>query len=132
MNEAILAILFGIATVYGGAVDDGRFNGEPLFCDRGDGLYFAPETPPWVALDVLLYQGWAECGDEILLYVDGRGYRFKAFDAGPLHRYYVEEHKDLPILVDVPAPLSPFDGLSSPVTVINVSTLREILTEIAM
>ncbi len=37
--------------------------------------------------------------------------------------YYVADHPDLPIVADIPGGLAPFQGLSSPVHVLNLSAL---------
>ena len=115
-------ILFGIATIYAGI-----YVGEPLYCDCNGTLFYAPETEPWIALDVLLYQdGWARCGDDILLITGGGKRRvYKAYDAGPLYKYHIKDHPGLPIIGDIPAFLSPFEGLSSKVILINLTRVRE-------
>jgi hypothetical protein len=143
-----LFILVGIATIYAAP-----YVGRPLYCDRGgwvhpDGtllytLHSSKSTPSpaqrgregvgaWVALDVRLFQtGQARCGDHVVLLFPpftggqerGQTLHALALDAGPFAGYYIADYPDLPIIVDVPAHLAPFAGLSSPVRVLNLSAL---------
>lgn len=113
-------ILLGIATWYAGA-----FIGQPLYCDTGVGLIYSTSTPPWVALSVDLYKsGWARCGDRIK--IEGKDWSIVvlALDAGPLHRFYIEDFPDQSILVDIPKHLVPFDTMSSEVKVRNLDSSR--------
>ena len=109
--------LVGVATVY-------AMVGGPLYCDTGQCLVYSEQTEPWVALDVKLYDRWADCGDLLLLEGNGWELSARAWDAGPLHLYHIEDWPELPILVDVPAHLAPFAGLSAQVKVTNVSRSR--------
>lgn len=115
----MITLLTGVATMYAGVV------GAPLYCDTWDtDLAYAETTLPWVAIDVNLYGGWASCGDEILLLGDGWSLLARAWDAGPLSRYYVADFgPSLRIIADVPKHLAPFPGLSSKVTMVNLSRL---------
>lgn len=114
-----LRLVIGLATIYAGV-----FVGQPLYCDTDGSLFYSPETEPWIALDVHLYDRWASCGDDILLIAGGRPYTFKALDAGPLYKYHIEDHPALPIVADIPVFLSPFNGLSHPVRMINLTWVR--------
>jgi hypothetical protein len=141
-----LFILIGIATTYAGP-----YIGRPLYCDRsGTLVYTLPSSgnvrssvlgprSSWVALDVRLYQtGQAQCGDHLVLFFppstgacperseggqEGGQLLALALDAGPFEGYYVADYPNLPIIVDVPAHLASFSGLSSPVRVLNLSAL---------
>jgi hypothetical protein len=109
-------VLLGIATFYSGI-----FIGQPLYCDTGIGLIYSTDTTPWVALSEDLYKaGWARCGDRIRIQGDGWTVILLALDAGPLHRYYIEDFPDQPILIDIPEHLAPFQGLSTQVKVRNL------------
>lgn len=112
-------MLVGVATWYGGVYVDG-----PLYC----GGTYAPETDPWVALDVALEGAFWECGDLVhLRFDDGTSLTARAMDAGPFERYRVGEER---IVVDVPEHLAPFAGLSSGVEVLNLSAMaRQVKTE---
>lgn len=115
MNAAL-----AVATFYTMA-----FAGQPLYCDRGNGLVYSTDTAPWVALSVDLYEsGLARCGDEILITGDGWTTTWLALDAGPLNRYYIEDFPHLPILVDIPQHLVQFQGMSAKVTVRNLTNER--------
>ena len=123
MNGALTNVLIlthVMATAYAGP-----YVGQPLYCDRGDGLIYDQDTTPWVALDITEYQsGRAQCGDQILVtFADGATLRAQALDAGPLYPYYIAE-TNLPIAVDIPAHLFPQPGISAPVTVINASGVQ--------
>ena len=97
----------------------------PLYCDQGQGLIYDEETIPWLALSEDLYKsGWAQCGDRIQVEGDGWTIILLALDAGPLHRYYIEDFPDQPILVDIPQHLVPFSTMSQKVTVRNLDRVR--------
>jgi hypothetical protein len=120
MSELLVQVVIWtgvMATAYAGP-----FVGQPLYCDRGDGLIYDESTTPWVALDVSEYQsGRAQCGDQILVrFEDGSQLQALALDAGPLYPHYIA-HTGRPIAVDIPAHLFTQPGISAPATVINVS-----------
>jgi hypothetical protein len=138
MSRALF-ILVGIATIYAEP-----YLGRPLYCDRdGTLLYTLPSSlqerggeTSWVALDVRLFQtGQARCGDHLVLFFSpaqrggqerGPTLHALALDAGPFAGYYVADgrtYSSSPIVVDVPAHLAPFPGLSSPVRILNLSAL---------
>ena len=119
----ILTIILLVATVY-----SGPYVGQPLYCDRGEGLIYDEAAAPWVALPVSEHGITWECGD--LVYVggvDANGEPWsllaRALDAGPLAGYCVEMPAEegamtaplqcVPIGVDVPAPFAPFAGTSA-------------------
>lgn len=121
MIPSTLRILIGIATVYAGV-----YVGQPLYCDCNEqSLYYSSETEPWIALDVKLYEtGWADCGDDILVFTGGSGVELKAYDAGPLYKFYIADYPQLPIIGDIPVPHAPFRGLSGRVRMINLTSVR--------
>lgn len=106
--------ILGIATWY-------TLLNQPLYCDTGTGLTYSENTPPWLALSEDLYKsGWASCGDRIKVEGEGWSIVLLALDAGPLHRYYIEDFPDQSILVDFPQHLTPFSGMSHQVKVRNL------------
>ena len=110
-------LLIGLASWYGET-----HVGNPLYCDRGDGLIYSEGLPPWVAVDVNLYRsGRVQCGDRLLLsFADGKRLVARALDAGYLAEYG--------IVADVPMHLAPFDLARGvvPVRVMNASArMRE-------
>ena len=117
--------IIGVVTVYAGV-----YVGCPLYCDTNGSLFYSSETEPWIALDVLLYENdWAKCGDEILVITPGGRRVYRAYDAGPLYKYYLEDHPGLPIIGDIPAFLAPFEGLSSTAMLINLTRVKEAYVE---
>jgi predicted SAM-dependent methyltransferase len=69
-----------------------------------------------------------QCGDELWVYFpDGSVLVAQALDAGYLAEHWVQDHPNLPIVVDVPEMFAPFEGLSSPVRVINRSAAGRLL-----
>ena len=135
MNSAVLLLMIGIATVYGGQHDPHVcYEGNPLYCDRPDDrhLYTEDARDPWVAVDVGMYEsGRVRCGDELWVYLpDGSVLVAQALDAGYLAAYRTRDYPNLPIVVDVPAMFAPFEGLS-PVRVINRSAAGRLLEETA-
>jgi hypothetical protein len=134
--------MVGMATICTG------YTGAPLYCDGristpGTLLFHTActepgecVTEPWVALDITEYtSGRAHCGDEILLRfphgstsvlpgeAETHTLRARALDAGPLYPYSIADTR-LPIIVDLPAHYAPFQGLSAPATIVNVSAIR--------
>lgn len=139
-------VLTGMATVY-----SEPYVGRPLYCSAAaEPRYYDVNSPvTWVALDVHQFMdGRAQCGDQILVTAaprprgeDGAPFRdanqpgwaviAQALDAGPLSAYYIEDwpgtsqHLERrPIIVDIPAHLAPFPGLSAPARLLNLSELR--------
>lgn len=121
-----ILILSGAATGYAPG-----FYGEPLYCDRGNGLIFGEVDTPFVALDVSEYHsGRAQCGDLIrLTFADGSHLEAQALDAGNLYRYRVDELRAY-IIVDVPFQFAPFPGLSALATIRNLSAFRRLADEV--
>lgn len=118
--KAVILTLIGIATMY-----NTQWEGNPLYCDRADNdLSYCESAEPWIAIPVELYaQGW-QCGDVVIVTFSNTGeqIRFKAYDAGPLSDYYIEDYPDLPIIADVPEYYWPFPGdISTRATVFNAS-----------
>lgn len=112
--------LTGVATYY-----TDEYTG-PLYCDRGEGLTFSRETEPWVAVADWMYQtGLIKCHDLLLItFEDGTTLSAKALDAGPFSKYWVEDFKNLPIIVDIPEHLWPFKTMSGIVKVLNLERFR--------
>lgn len=118
-------IIVGIATMYTTLEHDG----QPLYCDCGQGLVYDVSAPPWIAVHAGYYQdGSVQCGDEIILYfLDGQVLEARALDAGPFGKFFIADHPDLPIVTDVPEHLAPFPGRSTEVRMINHSAaVREL------
>lgn len=100
-----------------------EFGGNPLYCSRpGNQFYYELDTTPWVAVNVRLYQtGVLQCGDWLLLvFENGEELVAQALDAGPFDGYYVADYPHLPI-IDIPEHLAPFESMSMPVSVFNIS-----------
>ena len=113
-----LALFSGLATWYAGP-----YIGEPLYCDRGDGLIYSEDLPPWVAVDVGEYwSGRVQCGDMLAVkFANGETLRARAWDAGYLARHG--------IVVDVPLHLARKwrgEGIIG-ATVVNYSALGRAL-----
>lgn len=95
-----VATLIGVITTYAG-----KYVGEPLYCDRGNGLTYRDDIA-FIALDVREYQsGRIECGDRLRVTVNGVSFWARAFDAGPFEQYRVTQFGDAPIVGDVPSHL---------------------------
>ena len=121
--SSLIRLLFGIVTIYAG-----QYVGEPLYCDDGSGLVYNERTTPWVALSIKEYtSGRVQCGDEILIWGDDWSIVVRALDAGPLHRYYIEDWPDLPIIGDLPQFIAPFPGLSAKAQMVNVTATKRLL-----
>jgi hypothetical protein len=121
MTAIIKAVtLIGVLTTYAG-----KYVGEPLYCDRGDGLTYRDDIA-FVALDVLEYEtGRAQCGDVVRVTIGGVSFWAQALDAGPLHKYHVEQFGKVPIVGDVPEHLwahSP--GISGRGKIFNLSAFN--------
>jgi len=119
----ILPVFLGIATYYTGPI------GAPLYCDDGTGHLYDVDAAPWVSLSEKLYKtGWAECGDKMkVVFEDGTSLIALAMDAGPLHKYFLEENPGLPLLADVPQHLWPYDTMSAQVKLVNLTAVaREV------
>ena len=125
MRLDLLIILVGVATTYGGPTDPNYFDGAPLYCDRDGTKLYSPHTEPWVAVDVSHYEnGSVRCGDKLLIrFANGAELRALALDAGYLSRHWTVDYPHVPIVVDVPAHLAPFQGVT-PARVLNLSALR--------
>ena len=91
------ASLVGVLTMYAG-----EFVGQPLYCDRGNGMVYADRLA-FIALPVSEFEsGRAVCGDDVRVTIAGRSFWAQALDAGPLEKYYIEQFGDLAIVADVP------------------------------
>lgn len=103
MNILLLTLIAastttGVATQY----TEKEHLGNPLFCDRGDGLVYDRETGPWVAFPKWMFdEGLVECGDQVTVYVDGWDpVTAQVWDAGLLSSRTFRD--GLPVVVDVP------------------------------
>ena len=107
-----------VATWYAGI-----YVGGPLYC----GGTYAPDTAPWVAVDVSDYtSGRVTCGDWLRISDGDTVLLARAMDAGYLSRYYVEDYgPGLRIGVDIPRHLWPWPGMSRVVSVENVTKTLE-------
>jgi hypothetical protein len=105
MTEAIVTIVAiytyeGAGTIYLGP------EGNPLFCDRGNGLIYSRDTENWVAFPKYLFDlGLVRCGDlvHILEYLpDGttRATMARIYDAGGFGPHTTIG--GMPIVVDAP------------------------------
>lgn len=99
MKTAItLATLIGVITTYAST----KYGGEPLYCDRGNGLTYRDDLA-FIALDVREFEsGRARCGDWMRVTIADRSFWAQALDAGPFDGYRVTQFGDVPIVVDVP------------------------------
>ena len=105
-------ILIGALTWYAGP-----YVGQPLRCG---GTYTTDHA--WVAVDLDAYD-W-QCGDSILVRVDGQEVTLPALDSGPLSLYYVGT---VPIVGDLPEHVYRglgLDGLSVAGSIVNLSALQ--------
>lgn len=112
-------VLAGVATWYGPG-----FYGEPLACDRGQGLRYEPSGVLWAAIDHAYMQHW-QCGDRLRIdFNAGQAITVTLLDTGAFRQYYVEQWgADQPIVVDVSEYAWPFDlsVLSAPAQVTNLT-----------
>lgn len=101
MSTIITAVtLVGVITTYAG-----KYVGQPLYCDRGNGMIYADDLA-FIALPVSEFEsGRAVCGDQVRVTINGSSFYAQALDAGPLEKYHVEQFGDLPIVGDVPSHL---------------------------
>jgi len=101
VSQLIQAVtLVGVLTTYAG-----RYVGQQLYCDRGQGLTYRDDIS-FVALPVTEYEsGRAECGDTLRGTVNGTPFWALALDAGPLEKYHVKQFGSRPIVGDVPVHL---------------------------
>lgn len=108
-------VLIGVLTVYIGVI------GAPLYCDTWDTeLMYDPTAFPWIAISVERYEFW-DCGDLVIVYLENDYFFARIYDAGYLTGYYVD---DQPIIGDIPKPFAPFDGLSAPGKIINLTQMQ--------
>ena len=95
--------------------------GDPLYCDRGEGYIFHSSTIPWVALPP--GPGWGSsswrCGDDVIIWDDGIMREFKALDSWVNGTCVEEDDGCVPIGADVPEHLTWWEGLSTRAIVVN-------------
>jgi len=113
----------GVSTVYLAE----NWEGQPLYCNNGvNGLDYSPDTGPWGAMDIGLFQsGAVQCGDWLQVSARDGSFSFyaRAWDSGNLH---TATFRGQPVVVDVPEYYAPWypDGVPCPeVTVINWSAV---------
>jgi hypothetical protein len=100
--------------------------GDPLYCDRGQGYIYDQSTIPWVALPP--GPGW-ECGDSIVIWDDGIMREFVALDSWVNGSCIIEGDDCIKIGADVPEHLAWWgEGLSTRAIVINQSEAKRRLT----
>jgi len=113
----------GMATYY--TLD--QYGGMPLYAS--DYLRYEVNGVHWCAVDVREFEsGRVHPGDTLLIkFLDMDTYMLlDAWDAGPFIGYYIEDHPELPILIDIPQHLWPADSAkSAEVTVVNLSRVME-------
>lgn len=119
----------GVITWYGGLAQP-EFQNQPLYCSTiTKPLYYNHETAPWIAMPV----SWFEekkisCGDLVNIHFpNGAHLHARAWDAGPLEKYYVQDHPLLPIVADVPWEHWPLETRSSTAYVINTTAWKKML-----
>ncbi len=95
--------------------------GDPLFCDPGEGYTFDSSTIPWVALPP--DTDW-ECGDSIVIWDDGIMREFTALDSWVNGSCVIEGNECIKIGADVPEHLAWWTGLSTQAVVINKSEAK--------
>jgi hypothetical protein len=121
MRILSLAVMVVMSTWYQAP---GAFNGD-LYCTSNGPEYYVAREIPWIAVDKhRLDSGQYECGETVLLVWPNGAHRLAyVLDAGPLEYYHIEG-SSLPLAVDVPAWLWPYDLgiLSSEVSVIRVES----------
>lgn len=94
--------------------------GDPLYCDRGEGLTFNLDHS-WVALPP--YDSW-ECGDTVVIWSNGVMRTFPAYDSW-VHGSCIETDEGcIKIGADVPEHLAWWEGLSTRAIVINKSEAK--------
>jgi len=120
-------INFAYVTMYLASVHQG----DPLFCDRGNGLLYHPDTVNWVALPPQNYGITWFCGDDIVIWDDGVAREFKALDSW-VHGTCIEEEDDCILIgADIPEHLTWWEGLSTRAIVVNKSEVkRRLIMEI--
>ena len=111
-----MSIVLTVATVYTGTI------GAPLYCDTTNTEYsFHPDQPAFLAWPFDVAGG--ECGDTILVTVNGKKHWYKALDSGHFGKHCVVQPDGTcaRIAVDIPMFFAPFEGLSHVAKVVNVS-----------
>jgi hypothetical protein len=102
--------------------------GDPLFCDRGQGLTYNIDSDPWVALPLPGYGKEWFCGDEVTIWSDGEMRTFLALDSW-LHGSCIKtEEGCIPIGADVPEPFAWWRGLSTRAIIVNRDEAKRRLT----
>ena len=124
--ETVIAALVAEYTIIGaGSIYRGPI-GNPLFCaTSSEPLYYDQSSPPWVALPVSQFGVTWERGDLLLIRPQGASSLMaRALDAGPFGDHCIATGDQcLPIVVDVPAHLATWEGLSAEVEVVNISAV---------
>ena len=133
--ETVIAALVAIHTTSGsGSIYRGPI-GNPLFCaTSSEPLYYDQSSPPWVALPVSQFGVTWERGDLLLIRPQGASSLMaRALDAGPFGDHCIQSATACqPIVVDVPAHLATWEGLSAEVEVVNISAVARACKERGM
>jgi len=114
-------VLIGIVTMYSAT----EHMGNPLRCGNIGGTSGVYDTShAWVAVDID-HTDW-QCGDLATICAAGECHTLPVMDSGPLSLYCVQDGDEChPILVDVPAHVVWWDGLSVEARVVNTTRIRE-------
>ena len=94
--------------------------GDPLYCDRGEGLTFNLDHS-WVALPP--NDSW-ECGDTVVIWSGGKARTFLALDSWVHGSCIQEGDKCITIGADIPEHLIWWKGLSTRAIVVNKSEAK--------
>jgi hypothetical protein len=137
INIARIALLLGGSIVSPPSVQHGMatyysyrdFGRGPLYA-HPSARYSPSNGIPWCAVNVDAYlSGAVQPGDELIVYFPDydKLLYLEAWDAGPFDGYYVQDHPELPILVDIPQHLWPLGReRSARIDVVNVSAMARL------
>jgi len=84
----------------------------------------------WCAVNVSAFENGSVLPGDLLLvhFIDSDDLLFlEAWDAGPFDGFFIEEHPDLPILVDIPQHLWPSSARSAEIELINLTAAKRVL-----
>ena len=98
--------------------------GNPLFCDRGQGLTYNIDTVNWVALPPAGYGEKWFCGDEVAIWSQGRMQTFLAYDSWVHGSCIIEGDECIKIGADIPEHLRWWEGLSTRALIVNKSEAK--------
>lgn len=122
----ILATVAGVGTMYTAE----QHQGNPLWCDRWDNDLSYRDDLSFVAIPPSYYENGWQCGDLLIVDFGDKKLVTYALDSGFLdNKYVMIDGKLVPIVVDVPEHLFPFDGTSHRATVKNISLANRMLLD---